>query len=48
METFHLQEGPTVGHVLKHLFTRVLENPDLNSKETLIDEASKYLSAALK
>jgi len=48
METFHLQEGPTVGHVLKHLFTRVLENPDLNSKEILIDEASKYLSAALK
>lgn len=48
MEIFHLQEGPTVGHVLKHLFSKVLENPMLNSRETLIDEASKYLSAALK
>jgi len=48
METFHLQEGPTVGHILKHLFDMVLENPELNSKEILIDKASKYLSAALK
>jgi tRNA nucleotidyltransferase (CCA-adding enzyme) len=48
MEIFHLQEGPTVGHVLKHLFAKILENPELNSKEILIEEASKYLSAALK
>jgi len=48
MEKFNLKPGPTVGHVLNYLLSIVIENQSLNKKETLIDEASKYLSKALK
>lgn len=48
MEKFNLKEGPTVGHILNYLLSLVIEDQKLNSKEMLIEEASKYLSAALK
>jgi len=48
MQEFRLQEGPTVGHVLNYLLALVLEDQKLNSRELLIEEASKYLSGALK
>lgn len=48
METFHLQEGPTIGNILKYLLEKTIKNIDLNVKDLLIDEASKYLSSALK
>jgi tRNA nucleotidyltransferase/poly(A) polymerase len=47
MEKFSLQEGPTVGHILNHLHKMVASDQILNSKEALMDEASKYLSRAL-
>lgn len=48
MKKFNLKEGPTIGHVLTYLFSLVLDDQKLNSKEILIEEASKYLSEALK
>lgn len=48
MREFHLQEGPTVGHVLNYLLSLVLDDQKLNSRDTLIEAASKYLSEALK
>ncbi len=48
MEMFNLKEGPTIGHILKHLLAMVIEDQKLNERKTLIEEASRYLSSALK
>jgi poly(A) polymerase/tRNA nucleotidyltransferase (CCA-adding enzyme) len=48
MEYFKLKPGPTVGHVLNYLLSVVIEDQTLNTKQKLIEEASKYLSEALK
>jgi len=48
MEKFSLQEGPTVGHILNHLQKMVTDGHVQNSREALLEEASKYLSGALK
>ena len=48
MEEFKLKPGPTIGNVLNYLLSVVIENQSLNSRDILIEEASKYLSAALK
>jgi len=48
MEEFNLKEGPTVGHIINYLFTKVSKNYKLNNREILIEEASKYLSEVLK
>lgn len=38
-------KGPIVGQVLGHLLDQVLEEPTLNTKEALLDEAREYLKA---
>ncbi len=48
MSEFKLREGPTIGHILNHLLSLVVENQIPNDKEALVEEASKYLSNALK
>jgi len=48
MDHFKLKPGPTVGHVLNYLLSVVIEDQTLNVKQKLIEEASKYLSEALK
>jgi tRNA nucleotidyltransferase (CCA-adding enzyme) len=48
MEYFSLQPGPTIGNILNHLLNMVIEDQSLNDKDRLIEEASKYLSNALK
>lgn len=48
MKEFNLKPGPTVGHVLNYLLFLVVEDQRVNTKEKLIEEASKYLSDALK
>jgi len=48
MKTFYLKPGPTIGHVLNHLLSLVIEDQSLNKRDRLIEEASKYLSEALK
>jgi poly(A) polymerase/tRNA nucleotidyltransferase (CCA-adding enzyme) len=48
MEKFYLKPGPTIGHVLNHLLSLVIEDQSLNKRKKLIEEASRYLSEALK
>lgn len=48
METFNLKPGPTVGHVLHYLKSLVEKKPEMNDRSILLEEASKYLSSALK
>lgn len=48
MKEFKLKEGPTIGNILNYLLSIVLDDQKLNSREILIEEASKYLSDALK
>lgn len=48
MDKFNLKPGPTVGKILEHLLEVVIENQELNSKEVLLEEASKFLSGAIK
>ncbi|HKY73707.1 MAG TPA: CCA tRNA nucleotidyltransferase [Patescibacteria group bacterium] len=43
MKEFRLQPGPQVGKILQTLFKRVLESPDRNTKEMLLEEAKKLL-----
>lgn len=44
MNQFQLKPGPKIGQVINQLFELVLENPELNNKETLLLEAKKLLS----
>lgn len=48
MEAFNLKPGPTIGHVLNYLLSLVIEDQKVNTKEKLVEEASRYLSDALK
>ncbi|MEO8581163.1 MAG: HDIG domain-containing metalloprotein [Patescibacteria group bacterium] len=44
MTELHLKPGPILGKLLHHLFELVLEEPELNTKEKLIEEAKKFIS----
>ncbi|GIK83949.1 MAG: HDIG domain-containing protein [Patescibacteria group bacterium] len=44
MDNLQLTPGPKLGEVLNKLFELVLENPELNTKATLLTEAKKLLS----
>jgi len=48
MNKFNLRPGPTVGHILNHLLSIVIEDQKMNTEELLINAASDYLSKALK
>jgi tRNA nucleotidyltransferase (CCA-adding enzyme) len=48
MKAFNLRPGPTVGKILEYLLGVVIEKQELNSKEVLLEEASKFLSNAIK
>jgi len=48
MEKFNLKPGPTIGNVLSHLLSIVMEDQKINEKDLLIEAASNYLSEALK
>jgi poly(A) polymerase/tRNA nucleotidyltransferase (CCA-adding enzyme) len=43
MDAFNLQPGPVIGTVLNELLEIVLDNPELNKKETLIRMAGEIL-----
>ena len=43
METLNLKPGKQLGKILNSLFELVLENPELNTKENLLDEAKKIV-----
>jgi len=48
MERFRLKPGPTVGNILNHLLSLVVDDQSLNKRNALVEAASKYLSEALK
>ncbi|MBD3383178.1 MAG: HD domain-containing protein [candidate division Zixibacteria bacterium] len=43
MQEFNLRQSPHVGEILNHLLDYVLEFPDQNEKEILMDIARKYM-----
>ncbi len=43
MQELNLQPGPKLGEILKALFEKVLDTPELNTKEQLLIEAKKLL-----
>lgn len=43
LKTYQLQPGPIIGQILNQLFEKVMDNPELNSKETLLAEAKNLL-----
>lgn len=43
MDIFDLEQSPLVGDVLDYLMEKVLDNPDDNTRDTLIDYARQYL-----
>jgi len=43
MEIFNLPEGRIIGEILNHLLDFVLDNPENNREELLINEARKFL-----
>lgn len=44
MNELSLKPGPILGEILDKLLEMVLENPELNNKETLMEEAKKLIS----
>lgn len=48
MTEFSLKPGPILGTILNHLFENVLENPELNHKEKLLEMAEDYLRLDLE
>ncbi len=40
---FNLKPGPIIGYILKILLDKVLDNPEINQKETLLEEARNLL-----
>lgn len=45
MSELALQPGPKVGEILRYLFEKVLDTPELNTPELLLQHAREYLSA---
>ncbi len=43
MKVLHIRKGPVVGNVLERLFELVLEDPDLNTRERLLDLAAGFM-----
>lgn len=43
MEGLNLVPGPQLGLIMQHLFELVSEQPELNTKETLLHEAEKFV-----
>lgn len=44
MEEFKLKPGPRVGQVIRHLLEYVLDHPERNRREELLDEAARWIS----
>ena len=48
MDEFKLSPGPMVGKILKHLLTYVLDSPEHNTKEILMNEAKGFVASLNK
>jgi len=42
---FHIKEGPDIGMTLSYLFDMILEDPELNKRERLLDLAAEYIDS---
>lgn len=47
IEELGIEKGPKLGEVLNYLLERVLDDPILNTKESLLEEAKNYLSGSI-
>jgi putative nucleotidyltransferase with HDIG domain len=45
METFSLKPGPQLGKILQQLFEKVLDEPELNTKESLLEVAATLIAS---
>ncbi len=45
MAEFRLKPGPEVGRILRHLLDYVLDHPEQNKRDLLLDEAARWLGA---
>ncbi len=45
MEHLNLKPGPVIGKILNELLERVLDNPELNNQETLLQMAHELYAA---
>lgn len=45
MEEFDLEQSPLIGEILDHLLEIVLDEPELNKREVLIDAVKEYLQS---
>ncbi|MGB9561784.1 MAG: HD domain-containing protein, partial [bacterium] len=43
MDKFSLKPGPIIGRILKYLLSFVLDNPEMNKKQILIEKAKEYI-----
>lgn len=44
MEEFDLKPGKHLGEILNHLFEKVMEEPELNEKDVLLELSNQYIS----
>ena len=42
MTTLNLTPGPIIGEILSYLLELVLDNPEINTHETLMERAEEY------
>ena len=42
MKNLFLKPGPIIGEILNYLLEIVLDNPELNKEEILLDKAKEY------
>ncbi len=45
MAEFHLKPGPEVGMILRHLLEHVLDHPEQNARDSLLNEAMRWVGA---
>jgi len=45
MDEFKLSPGPMVGKILNHLLSFVLNNPENNQREVLLEEARRFVKS---
>jgi len=43
MEEFNLKPGPVIGKLLNHLLEIVLDLPEMNTREVLLEKAREFL-----
>ena len=45
IETFHFRQGPIIGKILNYLLDLILDDPDLNEKDLLLERAKIFIES---